>query len=156
MSGYLGSLGPTYLAGDDSTLTSLRDERGHVVLVNHGDTRGPRILGIPRNYQRLMLRGVVVEDSVLSGIWAFLTAYFLIAVVGAAVLGGHGYDVMTSISASLTAIGNVGPGLGSVGAYDNFAHFPVLVKITLAVLMLFGRLEIFTLLALFSREFWRR
>ena len=100
--------------------------------------------------------GVVVEDSVLSGIWAFLTAYFLIAVVGAAVVGAHGYDVLTSISASLTAIGNVGPGLGAVGAYDNFAHFPILVKITLAALMLFGRLEIFTLLAMFSRDFWRR
>ncbi|HSN54937.1 MAG TPA: potassium transporter TrkG, partial [Candidatus Sulfomarinibacteraceae bacterium] len=100
--------------------------------------------------------GVVVDDSVLSGIWAFLTAYFLIAVVGAAVVGAHGYDVLTCLSSALTAIGNVGPGLGQVGAYDNFSHFPSLVKITLAVLMLFGRLEIFTLLALFSREFWRR
>jgi len=100
--------------------------------------------------------GVVVEDSVLSGIWAFLTAYFLIAIAGAAVVSLAGYDVLTSLSASLTAIGNVGPGLGEVGAYDNFAHIPGFVKITLAVCMLFGRLEIFTLLALFSREFWRR
>jgi trk system potassium uptake protein TrkH len=43
-----------------------------------------------------------------------------------------------------------------VGSYDNFSHFPGFVKITLAVCMLFGRLEIFTLLALFSREFWKR
>jgi trk system potassium uptake protein TrkH len=100
--------------------------------------------------------GVVVEDSVLSGIWAFLTAYFLIAIVGAAVVAAAGYDVLTAITASLTAIGNVGPGLGEVGAYDNFAHIPGFVKITLAICMLFGRLEIFTLLALFSREFWRR
>ena len=56
----------------------------------------------------------------------------------------------------LTAIGNVGPGLGVIGAYDNFAHFPGLVKIVLALCMLFGRLEIFTLLAMFSREFWKR
>jgi len=100
--------------------------------------------------------GVVVEDSVLSGIWAFLTAYFLIAILGAVVVALAGYDVLTALSASLTAIGNVGPGLGHVGSYDNFAHFPGVVKITLAVCMLFGRLEIFTLLALFSREFWRR
>jgi trk system potassium uptake protein TrkH len=63
---------------------------------------------------------------------------------------------LTAISAGMTSIGNVGPGLGAIGAYDNFAHFPAVVKIVLAGCMLFGRLEVFTLLALFSREFWRR
>lgn len=100
--------------------------------------------------------GVVVEESVLSGIWAFLTAYILLAFFGALVVAAHGYDPLTSLTASLTAIGNVGPGLGQVGAYDNFSHFPGLVKLTLSVLMLFGRLEIFTLLALLTREFWRK
>ncbi len=100
--------------------------------------------------------GVVVEESVLSGIWAFLTAYILLAFFGAIVVAAHGYDVLTSLTASLTAIGNVGPGLGQVGAYDNFSHFPGLVKLNLSALMLFGRLEIFTLLAMMTREFWRR
>jgi trk system potassium uptake protein TrkH len=100
--------------------------------------------------------GVVVSESVLSGIWAFLTAYLLIATAGAAVVAAYGYDLMTAISAAMTAIGNVGPGLGEVGAYDNFAHFPWVAKVVLAALMLFGRLEVFTILALFSREFWRR
>ena len=100
--------------------------------------------------------GEVVSETVLSGIWAFLTAYMLIAVAGAAVVAAYGYDLLTAISASMTAIGNVGPGLGEVGAYDNFAHFPGVVKVVLAACMLLGRLEIFTLLALFSREFWRR
>ncbi len=110
----------------------------------------------PHAVRPVKYAGVVVEDSVLSGIWAFLTAYFLIAIIGAAVVALAGYDVLTAISASLTAIGNVGPGLGEVGSYDNFVHFPGFVKITLAVCMLFGRLEIFTLLAWFSPEFWRR
>jgi len=100
--------------------------------------------------------GVVVSETVLSGIWAFLTAYLLIALVGSAVVAAHGYDLLTAISAGMTSIGNVGPGLGEIGAYDNFAHFPSLVKIVLAGCMLFGRLEVFTLLALLSREFWRR
>jgi trk system potassium uptake protein TrkH len=100
--------------------------------------------------------GAVVPESVLSGIWAFLTAYLLIGLVGAGVVAAYGYDLMTAISAGLTSIGNVGPGLGEIGAYDNFAHFPAVVKVVLAGCMLFGRLEIFTLLALFSREFWRR
>ncbi len=100
--------------------------------------------------------GAIVSESVLSGIWAFLTAYLLIALLGSAVVAAHGYDLLTAISAGMTSIGNVGPGLGAIGAYDNFAHFPSLVKIVLAGCMLFGRLEIFTLLALLSREFWRR
>ena len=100
--------------------------------------------------------GAVVPESVLSGIWAFLTAYLLIGVAGAAVVAAYGYDLLTAISASMTALGNVGPGLGEVGAYDNFAHFPGVVKVSLSACMLFGRLEIFTLLALFTREFWRR
>ncbi|MCG6963491.1 MAG: TrkH family potassium uptake protein [Acidobacteria bacterium] len=100
--------------------------------------------------------GEVVPEVVLSGIWGFLTAYGLIALGGAAVVAAYGYDIVTALSASLTAIGNVGPGLGHVGAYDNFAHCPSLVKIVLSACMLFGRLEIFTLLAMCSREFWRR
>ena len=100
--------------------------------------------------------GAVVSETVLSGIWAFLTAYLLIALIGSAVVAAHGYDLLTAISAGLTSIGNVGPGLGQIGAYDNFAHFPGLVKMVLAGCMLFGRLEVFTLLALLSREFWRR
>jgi trk system potassium uptake protein TrkH len=100
--------------------------------------------------------GAVVSETVLSGIWSFLTAYLLIALIGTAVVAAHGYDLLTAISAGLTSIGNVGPGLGEIGAYDNFAHFPGLVKLVLAGCMLFGRLEVFTLLALLSREFWRR
>ncbi len=110
----------------------------------------------PHAVRPVKYHGAVVSEAVLSGIWAFLTAYLLIALVGAGVVAAYGYDLMTSISAAMTAIGNVGPGLGDIGAYDNFAHFPGPVKITLAVCMLFGRLEIFTMLALFSREFWRR
>jgi trk system potassium uptake protein TrkH len=98
----------------------------------------------------------VVSESVLLGIWAFLTAYMLIALAGAAVVAAFGYDTVTSLTSSLTAIGNVGPGLGEVGAYDNFAQYPATVKIALSVCMLFGRLEIFTLLAMCSREFWKR
>ena len=100
--------------------------------------------------------GEVVPESVLSGIWAFFTAYILLGVLGATFVAAHGYDVLTSLTSSLTALGNVGPGLGDVGAYDNFAHYPGTVKVGLSILMLFGRLEIFTLLAMCSREFWKR
>ena len=98
----------------------------------------------------------VVSDRLLAGVWAFLTAYMLIAVVAAALLAALGLDVMTALSATLTAIGNVGPGLGAVGAYDNFAAVPSAAKGVLAVCMIFGRLEVFTVLALMTPGFWRR
>ena len=80
----------------------------------------------------------------------------IIAVVLAAFIGALGYDPLTSFTASLTALGNVGPGLGEVGPYDNFAHFPASAKLVLAGAMVLGRLEIFTVLVFLSPEFWRR
>jgi len=100
--------------------------------------------------------GRPVSEDVLAGIWAFFTAYFLIAATAAAVITAAGYDLETAFSAALTAIGNVGPGIGSVGAYDNFAHFPGVIKLVLAFCMLAGRLEVFTLLVLLAPQFWRR
>ncbi len=99
--------------------------------------------------------GEVVSDGVLSGVAAFLTAYALLAGAAAAVVAAAGYDFATAVAAALTAIGNVGPGLGAVGAMDNFAHFPAFVKLVLSACMLLGRLEIFTILVLFSRQFWK-
>jgi trk system potassium uptake protein TrkH len=100
--------------------------------------------------------GRPVELDVLAGVWAFLTAYGLIAAVAAALLAAAGYDLVTAFSASLTALGNVGPGLGAVGAYDNFAHMPAFAKLVLTFCMLAGRLEVFALLLLVQPSFWRR
>lgn len=96
-----------------------------------------------------------VPDDVLAGIWAFFTAYFLIAALVAALVAAAGYDLVTSLSASLTTLGNVGPGLGEIGPSEQFAHFPAAVKLLLAGAMLAGRLEIFTVLILFHPVFWR-
>jgi trk system potassium uptake protein TrkH len=124
---------------------------------------GLRALSV--SFERLLHRRVVrsvkyggrpVGEEVLAGIWAFFTAYFLIVAAAAAVITSAGYDLVTAFSAAFTAIGNVGPGLGEVGAYDNFHHFPALIKLVLAFCMLAGRLEVFTLLVLITPRFWRR
>jgi trk system potassium uptake protein TrkH len=100
--------------------------------------------------------GKRVADDVLAGVWAFLTAYFLTAAAVACVVAAAGYDVLTSIATALSAVGNIGPGLGEIGPSDNFAHFPSPVKLTLCIAMIAGRLELFTILILFHRDFWRR
>jgi trk system potassium uptake protein TrkH len=110
----------------------------------------------PHAVRPVKYNGQVVDDSILSEVWAFLTAYAFIALVATALIAACGYDLVTSGSAALTTLGNVGPGLGAIGAYDNFSHFPTIPKLVMSACMLLGRLEIFTILALFSREFWRR
>jgi trk system potassium uptake protein TrkH len=96
-----------------------------------------------------------VATETLTDLLAFLIAYFTMALVGTTVVAFAGYDLVTSVSAALTSLGNVGPGLGAVGPMDNFAHLPGYAKLALSGLMLAGRLEIFVLLVLLQRSFWR-
>lgn len=109
----------------------------------------------PRAVVPVKYHGQVVDEGILAGVWGFLLAYAMTALGAAAVMAASGYDLSTSVSAALTAMGNVGPGIGEVGAYDNFAHLPALAKLVLSFAMIVGRLELFTVLALLSRRFWR-
>jgi len=76
--------------------------------------------------------------------------------VGSVVIAATGVDFMTAIGSVATCLGNIGPGLGTVGPVDNFAHLPVVAKWILSFLMLVGRLELFTVLMLFTPYFWRK
>jgi len=111
-----------------------------------------------RNAVRPVVRyaGRPVPPEVLAGIWAFFAAYVALVGFTALAVAAAGYDPLTALSAALTSVGNVGPGLGAVGPLDNFAHFPGVLKLLLSGCMIAGRLELFTLLVLFTPGFWRR
>ena len=66
------------------------------------------------------------------------------------------YDFTTSLTAVITALGNVGPGLSLVGPVENFGLFSDFSKFVLSMDMLFGRLEIFPMIMLFSPTVWKR
>jgi trk system potassium uptake protein TrkH len=66
-----------------------------------------------------------------------------------------GIDITSAIGAAASAVGNIGPALGSFGPTDNYALLPDIGKWILSFAMLLGRLEIFTVLILFSRTYWR-
>ena len=83
-----------------------------------------------------------------------MVLYILISVMGTIVMAFLGVDVLTAMGAVATSLGNVGPGIGSVGPTDNFAFIPSLGKWFLAFIMLIGRLELFTVLILFTSMFW--
>nr|WP_210287069.1 TrkH family potassium uptake protein [Ancylobacter tetraedralis] len=94
-----------------------------------------------------------VVASVLSFAFLYLTSFMLIAIA----INALGFDLITAFSASITAVANVGPGLGTVvGPAQNFAGLPDHVIWLLSFGMLMGRLELFTVLVLFLPSFWRR
>jgi trk system potassium uptake protein TrkH len=87
------------------------------------------------------------------GFLALLTGLFITGVILMSVLG---LDLESSFGAVAATLGNIGPGLGSVGPTDNYAHIPVLGKWVLTFFMLAGRLEIYTVLILFAPSFWKK
>jgi len=109
----------------------------------------------PRAIVPLIINGDRVTGRIITHIMNFLLIYLLTFVLGALALSLMGYDLTTSLGAVATSLANVGPGIGSVGPVDNFAFFSPVAKIFLSIIMLLGRLELFTLLILFTPFFWR-
>lgn len=99
--------------------------------------------------------GMVQGDNVLSLVLTFIVAYLLLALCGTIIYAMFGCDIMTSFTASISCISNVGPGFGEIGSFDNYADLPVILRINSTVLMLVGRLEIFGFIQLFFLRSWR-
>ena len=99
--------------------------------------------------------GTVQGDNVLSLVMTFIVAYLLLALAGTIVYAMFGCDIITSFTASISCISNVGPGFGEIGSLDNYSEFPIILKFTSTLLMLIGRLEIFGFIQLFFLRSWR-
>lgn len=100
--------------------------------------------------------GRPVTDGIVRSVVAFALTFILTIVVIAAILGILGLDPVTSITGAVTAVANVGPGMGNIiGPTGNFASLPDMAKWTLSIGMLMGRLEILTVLVVFFPAFWR-
>ncbi len=97
----------------------------------------------------------VVGEGVLLNVLAFLLLFILLYAAGVLVLGLLGHDLPTAVGASAAAIGNIGPGLGEVGAVDNYGWMGPASHLVLVFLMVAGRLELFTILLLFHPDLWR-
>ncbi len=97
-----------------------------------------------------------VPKETLGGIWGFLFLFILIAVVATLFMTALGLDIVTSGSAVVSAMSNVGPALGEAGPAYNYFAIPAAGKWTLVLCMLIGRLEIYTVILLFMPIFWRK
>ncbi|MFQ5626234.1 MAG: TrkH family potassium uptake protein [Methyloligellaceae bacterium] len=100
--------------------------------------------------------GLPLSDTVMNAVMAVFFGYLFCFAISAGLLSVMGLDTITAMSAAATAISNVGPGLGPiVGPVGNFAPLPDAAKWVLSITMLIGRLEIFTVIVLFTPTYWR-
>jgi trk system potassium uptake protein TrkH len=97
-----------------------------------------------------------ISPEITYNVMAFMIIYFMVFVSGALIISFLGEDFITSIGAVATCLGNIGPGFGHVGPMDNFASISIGGKWMLSLLMLLGRLELFTVLILLTPSFWSR
>jgi trk system potassium uptake protein TrkH len=95
-----------------------------------------------------------VQSYFLFYMFLFMTGTFGLAFIDANL--SEGLDLVTATSAVAASLGNIGPGLGEVGPASNYANLPGLAKWLLSGLMIVGRLEIFPVLVLFTKDLWRR
>jgi trk system potassium uptake protein TrkH len=98
----------------------------------------------------------VASEDAISSVTTFVLLYIFIFVLGTLVVMAQGVPIVTAISACATTLGNVGPGLEQVGPVLNFADIPAFSKVVLSLLMLLGRLELFTIIVLFIPAFWKK
>lgn len=110
----------------------------------------------PRKVESIKMNGEVVDEKVVEGVQGFIVMYLLVFVFCALLISIDGQSTITNITASLSCISNIGPGLDAVGPYGSFAVFSNFSKFVLSLEMIAGRLEIFPLLALFYPGTWKR
>ena len=126
-----------------------------VLLIYRQCVRELRRLIHPLGVFPLKLAGEKVPGRVADAIWGFFIAYVMIFIILVClVMAAGSFDFLTAFSAVGACLNNLGPGLGDVAA--NYAEAPAAVAWLLMLAMTLGRLEIFTLLVLFTRSFWRR
>ncbi|NWG75463.1 MAG: TrkH family potassium uptake protein [Rubrivivax sp.] len=100
--------------------------------------------------------GVPIGETAIQGLLNLVYLAFLVNFTSALILTACGADILTAISAVAACMFNIGPGLGAVGPSEHYGHLPELAKWTLTFCMLAGRLEFYTMIALFTPAFWRK
>jgi trk system potassium uptake protein TrkH len=126
-----------------------------VLLLKHALLQTRRLVH-PRQVEVLKLDRHPISKEIMEGVLGFTVLFFGVFIIAALLLNAAGVDLVTAGSGVIACLSTVGPGLGEVGPLDNYASQPYFAKIVLCVVMLMGRLEIFTVLVLFSVTFWKK
>jgi len=126
-----------------------------VILLKNSVLEFKRLLH-PKAVIPVRLNHRAVDSMIVTNVLAFIVFYILTFVAGSIIMAALGLDLESSMGSVIASLGNIGPGIGSVGPVVNFAHIPDLGKWVLSLLMLMGRLELFTVMIIFTPVFWKR
>ena len=110
----------------------------------------------PNGIINVKYNGKSVHPNIMTGVMGFFILYMFIFAISSLIMSLFTRDIATACSAVISSMSNVGPGFGEIGPMDNFANLHDFAKIFLSILMMVGRLEIFTVLVLFSLTFWKK
>ena len=111
----------------------------------------------PRRVQVIHFEGKGVDDGMLAQVGAYFFVFIALTLLGALAISLEGkFDFETNLTAAVTCMNNVGPGLGIVGPAGGFSTYGPLAKIVCSLLMLCGRLELFPILVIFHPAIWRK
>ena len=110
----------------------------------------------PRKVEVITLDGKPISSSTLEGVQSYFIIYMIVLLSCAFLISIDNFDLLTNITASLSCISNIGPGLSQVGPYGSFAGFSAFSKLVLSIEMIAGRLELFPILVLFSPKTWKK
>jgi len=102
------------------------------------------------------LGGKTVSAETMSGIAGFILLYFAVAAAGTMLVSLEKVSIVTALSTVITCLSNVGPGFERVGPVCNFSFYSAPIKVFLGVLMIAGRLELYTIILLLRPEFWNK
>jgi len=127
----------------------------HMLMVKSGFLEFKRALH-PNAIIQPRHNGTILKEEVVYNIHAFFILYMLSFIFGALVFGALGLDFESAIGVAASSLGNVGPALGSYGPAFSFSELPEIGKWWASFLMLLGRLELFTVLILFTPFFWKK
>lgn len=126
----------------------------HLLMIKNGFQEFRRILH-PNAVLPVRYKGSSVDQKIIYNILGFFILYALSFIIGAVVFAGTGLNFESAIGASASSLGNIGPAFGSLSPVDNYASLSVFGKYWSSFLMLIGRLELFTVLIIFTPYFWK-
>jgi trk system potassium uptake protein TrkH len=109
----------------------------------------------PNAIVSVRLKGISMDESVVSAASLFIVLYMLIVLIVSLLLLLTGLDFMTGISAAIASLSNVGPGYGEIYSLGNYSGFSVFAKVVCTITMIVGRLEIYGVLMFFYYRYWR-
>lgn len=125
-------------------LISLKNLRSVIVRLQHPNAVAP-----------VKLNGKIVPEDINHLLTVFIQLYLVIFVAGTLIMVISGISIQESAGAAATSMAGIGPGLGASGNMGNYFHFTIAGKVDMVALMILGRLELFPIIALFSRAFWK-